>query len=125
MSDQGIEQRNLFADIPSPQRMPKMVIPREARQPVIDYFAALSTRYREYSYEDARIQAVLHALQKSEDPVEEIMQVGKQQLHHDQREIHEFYLTALEMLYVIRHHLETEYIQQQSLSGGEVTGGER
>jgi len=111
-----MNEQSLFAGSPVPPRLPKIVIPRDARQEIIDYFAVLAIQHDEYSYEGSRIQVILCSLQGDDDPIEDIQATARQQRLHYQQDIHELYQMALEMLYAVRHRLEAEFIQQQQAS---------
>ena len=103
-------QKSLFADIPVPPRLPKVIIPREERQEIIDYFAALASQHDKFSYNGSRIQNVLSALE-TEDPIEDIMATAKLQRLSHQDAMNEWYQLALEMLYRVRHRIESKVLE--------------
>jgi|SRR5579862_4379821 len=108
-----MNEQNLFTAIPVPARLPKIVIPVDARREIIDYFAVLATQHDATSYDGSRIQYILRSLEKADDPIEDILATARQQRLPYQQDIYELYQVALEMLYAVRHQLEAKLIQGQ------------
>lgn len=108
-----MKEQNLFAGSPEPPRLPKVDIPREARQEIIDYFAVLATQHGEFSYEGSRIETILGALEERDEPIEDLLETARRQCPPGKRDDLGLYQVALEMLYAVRHRLEAEFIRGQ------------
>lgn len=108
-----MNKQSLFTDIPAPPRLPKIVIPRDARQAIIDYFAALALQHDANSYDGSRIGYILRSLEREEDPIEDLLATARMQRLPYQKDIYELYQVALEMLYAVRHQLEAGSLQQE------------
>lgn len=107
-----MERQDLFADIPVPLRLSKVAIPSDARQEIIDYFVALEAQIPDNSTDWCRVHNIISSLLHEDDPIEDIYTTARQQQLHFQKDIHELYKAALEMLYAVRHRLEAEYMKK-------------